>query len=409
MTLHVDGIIRNARLATLQTGVHGDDYGSLQGCLAWHAGKIVYVGSEADCPELLAGQDIDAQQQWLTPGLIDCHTHLVYDGNRAGEFEQLRQGMRYQDIAAAGGGINSTVRATRAASEDTLLRSAETRLQCLMREGVTTVEIKSGYGLTLNDELKMLRVIRALGERGDVHVSATCLAAHTLPFDFSGDQDAYIDWITETLLPQLKDENLAEAVDVFCESIGFTAAQTRRLFAAATKLGLRVKGHVEQLSQQHGADVVAEFGGLSADHVEYLEPEQCVLLAQKDVVAVLLPGAYFYLNETRKPPIQAMRDAGVAMAVATDLNPGTSPLNSLLTAANFSAVLFGLTPAEAWAGITRHAAQALGLAQRKGQLREGFDADFLLWSCDHPRQIIHELNRFKPTGIWRLGKEQRHD
>ncbi len=403
--MNVDGVIHNARLATLEPGV--DDYGTyLQGVVAWRDGHIVYAGSQQNCPELFAKQTIDAQQQWLTPGLIDCHTHLVYAGNRALEFEQLRQGMRYEDIAMNGGGINATVRATRGATEDELMSSASARLACLMNEGVTTVEIKSGYGLTLNDELKMLRVIRKLGQQYDVQISATCLAAHTLPFDFSGSKDDYLDEIIERFLPAMRTEQLASAVDVFCESIAFNAKQTRRLFTAATSLGFRVKGHVEQLSQQFGADVVADFNGLSADHIEYLTADQATLLSQHKVAAVLLPGAFYYLSETRKPPIHALREANVAMAVATDLNPGTSPLNSLLMAANLSTVLFGLTPAEAWAGITRNAAQALGLQDSKGQLKQGYDADFCLWTCDHPRQIIHELNRFKPTRVWQQGKER---
>ena len=406
----VDGLLRNVRLATLTAPEDpANPYGEVEDAsLVWSDGRLVYVGPSSDCPAIAPTVTLDGQQGWVTPGLIDCHTHLVYGGNRAEEFELLRQGIAYADIARAGGGINSTVRNTRAASADELYHSARIRLLALMAEGVTAVEIKSGYGLDIATELKMLRVIKRLAATLPIHVSATCLAAHALPFDFAGDKDAYISQVIDELLPQVKAEQLATSVDVFCEAIGFSVAQSERLFQAARALGFEIKGHVEQLTQSHGTDLVARYQGLSADHLEYADADQVKQMAAQEVAAVLLPGAFYYLSETQKPPIQALREHRVAMAIATDMNPGSSPLGSLLLAANMSAVFFGLTPVECWAGITRHAAQAIGQAQR-GQLRAGFAADFVLWACDHPRQLIHEINTHKPVSVWYQGTERQDD
>lgn len=407
-TQHVDGLISHVRLASMNPS-SGDDYGVIEnGCLAWRDGRIVYAGPASQAPDFDAGQRIDGHGHWLTPGLIDCHTHLVYAGNRAGEFEALRQGQSYADIAQSGGGIRSTVKATRAATETQLFNDASERLSRLLAEGVTTVEIKSGYGLSLEHELKMLRVIQALATHHPVDIHATCLAAHAVPEEDRGDADAYLQRVIDSILPAVAENKLASSVDVFCESIAFSAEQSRRLFSAARTYGFQLKGHVEQLSQQGGTDVLCDVRALSADHIEYINEQQVRRLADTDVAAVILPGAFYFLNETQKPPVAALRRHQVPVAIATDLNPGSSPVCSLLTAANLACVLFGLTPAEAWAGITRHGARALGIGDRKGQLREGFDADFLLWNIDHPRQVIHEINRFRPQRIWQDGQERHH-
>ncbi len=419
-----DGLIYNVRIATMEP-LADDDYGVVKGsdkydestCIAWRDGKITYIGDLAGAPDIEDQLRINANGQWLTPGLIDCHTHLVYGGNRADEFEALRAGTTYAEISKAGGGINRTVRDTRDASEGDLFESAKVRLNALMREGVTTVEIKSGYGLSVEHELKMLRVIKKLAEELPVSIEATCLAAHTLPFDFKDQanteqldlHDAYIDQIISNLLPVVKNEKLATTVDVFCESIAFSAEHTRKLFSAAKALGFNVKGHVEQLTQNSGTDVVCEFSGLSADHLEYTNEAQVIEMSKRNVSAVILPGAFYYLSETQKPPIEFLRKHGVPMAVATDFNPGSSPLASLLVAANMSSVLFSITPAEAFAGITKHAATALGLQTRKGTLGVGMEADMVLWGCHHPRQLVHEINTQRPLSIWHQGRKRYHD
>lgn len=407
--LAVDLMIDAVHLATF-SDLLDDEYGEIRdACLAVRAGRIVYAGPVSAAPAMDPAHTLDGGGAWLTPGLVDCHTHLVYAGSRADEFEALRQGRTYAEIAADGGGIRRTVSATRAAAETALRDVAQQRLHALLREGVTTVEIKSGYGLDLPSELKMLRVARALGETNPVSVAATCLAAHAVPEEYAGDPDAYLDLVIDEILPAVKEAQLAESVDVFCERIAFDAAQAARLFTTAQSLGFAVRGHVEQLSQQQGCDVVCEYRGLSADHLEYVSDAQAERMGQAGVVAVMLPGAFYYLGETRRPPIDSFRRHGVPMAVATDLNPGSSPLCSVLTAANLACVQFGMTPGEAFAGITAHGARALGLAHRRGQLREEFDADLLLWEVEHPRQIIHEIGRFRPRRIWWQGQEQRHD
>lgn len=404
--LHADVLLHNVNFVAQRGDGEGNWSLVNNASVAWYNGKFVYAGATADAPNIVAQQVIDGQQQWLTPGFIDCHTHLVYGGDRASEFEQLQQGVRYEDIANAGGGIKSTVAATRALSEDELFDLAKQRLLPLLREGVTTVEIKSGYGLDIQNELKMLRVIKRIKQAFPVSVSATCLAAHAVPLEYQGQSDAYLTLIIEQLLPQVKRENLADAVDVFCESIAFSSEQSTRLFAAAQALGFAIKGHVEQLSDCKGTNAVCEFHGWSADHLEYVGEEQVQQMAKAGVTAVILPGAFYFLKQTQKPPIELFRQHRVDMAVATDLNPGSSPLASLLMAANFACVLFGFTPQEAFSGITTHAAKALGLTQSKGCIAVGYDADCLLFDCAHPRQLIHEINRFTPVQSWHLGKER---
>ncbi len=327
----------------------------------------------------------------ITPGLIDCHTHLVFAGQRAAEFEQRLEGASYADIAAAGGGILSTVGAVRAASEDALVDQTRPRLEALIADGVTTIEIKSGYGLRLDDELKMLRAARRLGEELPVRVLTTFLGAHTLPPEFAGRADAYIDEISERMLPKVAEFGLADAVDVFCEHIAFSPAQCERVFQTAARLGLPIKIHAEQLSNQHGTALAARYGALSADHLEWLDDAGVAAMAASGMVATLLPGAFLTLRETRLPPIRALREAGVPMAVATDGNPGSSPMFQLTLMLNLVSTLFGLTPNEALQGVTRHAARALGLIGQAGELAEGRGADFCRWRIDDPVELAYAV------------------
>jgi imidazolonepropionase len=329
--------------------------------------------------------------RWVTPALIDCHTHLVFGGQRAEEYEQRLRGVRYEDIAAQGGGILSTVKATRAASEEQLYRAALPRLQALAREGVATVEIKSGYGLDLDSELKMLRVARRLGETSGLTVRTTLLAAHTVAPEFAGDADAYIDYIAREIMPAALDQDLADAVDAYCESIAFDAGQVERLFRRAQDLGIRVKLHADQLSDGGGAALAARFGALSADHLEYTSQRGIRALAGSGTVAVLLPGAFLTLNEEQRPPVQELRDSDVPIALATDCNPGTSPLGSIHVAMGLASRLFGMTPEECLAGVTREAARALGLGHDRGTLDAGKRADLAIWDFDHPRELAYWL------------------
>ncbi|WP_116365811.1 imidazolonepropionase [Parahaliea mediterranea] len=394
MAQRCDWLISNLRLATLTEG--GTPYGEVaQGALALCGERILYAGPQSDLPDLAAAQHLDGGGRWATPGLVDCHTHLVFGGSRAGEFEQRLLGASYEDIARAGGGILSTVQATRAASEEALFESARSRLQRLVHEGVTTVEIKSGYGLTLADELKMLRVARRLGEALPVTVRTTFLGAHALPPEFA-QADDYIDTLCQQWLPAVAEAGLADAVDVFCEGVGFTPGQCERVFQAASALGLPIKAHAEQLSDLKGARLAARYRALSADHLEYLAADDVAALAEAGTVAVILPGAFYYLREQQLPPLDALRQAGVPLAVATDLNPGTSPMASLLTAMNQACVLFRLSPEEALRGATHNAARALGLADR-GQLVAGQRADILLWDIDTPAALSYALNCHRPT------------
>lgn len=383
------GAIVNAHLATLD----GPDYGIVEnGIAVWRDGRIVYLGNDHTAAEpFLLGIEtvIDAEGGWLTPALIDCHTHLVFAGNRAEEAEQRLRGVSYADIAMAGGGILSSVRHTRAADEDALFAESLPRLQALMGDGVACVEIKSGYGLDFENERKMLRVARRLGTETGGTVKTTYLAAHALPSEFAGRSDDYIDAVCRWM-PELHGEGLIDAVDVFCEGIGFSPSQSRRVFEAAHALGLPVKAHADQLSDLGGAALVAEFSGLSADHVEFTREDAVRRMAVAGTVAVLLPGAFHVLRETQLPPLDAFRQHGVPMAVATDCNPGTAPLLSLRLAMSLACTHFRLTPEEALRGATVHAARALGLHDR-GRLALGQRADFALWDIRHPAELSYWL------------------
>ena len=389
--MKADLLIRGVHLATLE----GEGYGELpQGALAAKDGRIVWLGEDKDLPAgLEAGEEIDGGGAWLTPGLVDCHTHLVWAGSRTGEMEQRLCGVSYQEIARAGGGINSTVRSTRAASREDLYAAAEPRLRALMAEGVTTVEIKSGYGLDTETEIRLLEVAHELGERHQVRVKKTFLGAHALPPEFAGRADDYIGHVCGEMLPEAHRRGLVDAVDAFCEGIGFSPAQTRRVFDKARQLGLPVKLHADQLSDLGGAGLVAEYGGLSADHVEYTSEASVAAMAEAGTVAVLLPGAFYSLREKQKPPVEAFRRHGVPLAVSTDCNPGTSPCTSLLLMLHMSCVFFGLTPAEALAGATRNAARALGLENEVGRLAPGLRAEMCLWGIDHPRDLACYFGR----------------
>ena len=382
-------LLRNVRIAACS-----DDACSVSepSFVALSNGRIVQVGSLHELSaDIDATTELDGEGALLTPGLIDCHTHLVYAGDRAREFELRLQGASYEEIARAGGGIRSTVRETRAADETTLFEQSARRLQDLMRHGVTTVEIKSGYGLSLEAELKCLRVARALGRRFAVGVRTTLLAAHALPPEYEGRADAYIDHIVEHILPAVTKAGLADAVDGFCDTIGFTAAQTRKVFEAARAHRLPVKLHAEQLSNQNGAALVAEFGGLSADHLEHLDEAGVAAMARAGTVAVLLPGAYYFLRDTTLPPIALLRRHGVPMAVSTDCNPGTSPTTHLPLMLNMACTLFRLTPAEALLGVTRHAARALGLQATHGTIEVGKQADLCLWDAETPAELSYAI------------------
>ncbi|HEV7575614.1 MAG TPA: imidazolonepropionase [Caldimonas sp.] len=381
---------RNARLVTL---ADARGWGLVErGALVVDGDAIAWAGADADVPaSTRADAEIDLGGTLVTPGLVDCHTHLVYAGQRAGEFEQRLEGASYEDIARAGGGIRSTVAATRAASDETLFATARERALALMREGVTTLEIKSGYGLSAEHEARCLRVARRLGRELPLDVQTTCLSAHALPPEYAGRADAYIDAVC-AWLPTLHDEGLVDAVDAFCERIAFSVAQTRRVFAAARALGLPVKLHAEQLSDSGGAALAAEFGALSCEHLEHLGDEGVRAMARAGSVAVLLPGAYYFLRETQAPPVAALRAAGVPIAIATDHNPGSSPTLSPLLMLSMACTLFRLTPEEALRGMTVNAARALGLGDR-GALAAGRRADFVAWNVDHPNELAYWFGR----------------
>jgi imidazolonepropionase len=386
-----DRLLLDARLATLRDDLGA--YGSIDdGVLAWKDGLITYAGPRSELPgepAALAARVDSASRRWITPGLVDCHTHLVFAGDRAQEFERRLQGASYEQIAREGGGILSTVRATRGASEEALLAASLPRARALRADGVTTVEIKSGYGLDLDGERRMLRVAREIGRTLGLTVRTTFLAAHALPTEFAGRPDDYVSAACEWLAV-LHGEGLVDAVDAFCEGIGFSPAQTRRMFEAARALGLPVKLHADQLSDLGGAALAAEFGGLSADHVEYTSDASVQAMARAGTVAVLLPGAFHVLRETRLPPLELFRRHAVPMAVATDLNPGTSPLQSLRMAMALACTHFRLTPEEALRGATVHAAAALGLHDR-GRLVPGQRADFVQWDVGHPAELCYWL------------------
>jgi imidazolonepropionase len=393
-----DAIWLNGRLATMAKQADGAPYGAIEdGAIAVADGAIAWVGPRAElpgAPEGLARAVHDLDGHWLTPGLIDCHTHLVYGGDRAAEFELRLKGASYAEIAQAGGGIVSTVAATRATSEDALLEAARPRLDALLAEGVTTVEIKSGYGLDLANELKQLRVARALGDTLAVTVKTTFLGAHALPPEFAERADDYIDAVV-AMLPEVAASGLADALDAFCETIGFSPQQTARVFEAARALDLPVKLHADQLSDLGGAALAARYGALSADHLEYTGPAGVAAMAQAGTVAVILPGAFYVLRETQVPPIEALRAAQVPIALATDCNPGSAPVTSLLLMLNMGCILFHLTPEEAMAGVTRHAAAALGLGDSHGTLEAGKAADFAVWNIERPAELAYRIG-FNP-------------
>jgi imidazolonepropionase len=400
----IDSLWLDCHLATM---AENQGYGLIEhGAIAVERGNIVWIGPEARLPG-------DARQRakkvyrlnghWVTPGLVDCHTHLVYAGDRADEFEMRLNGASYQEIAEAGGGILSTVRAVRAATEDELYSQSLPRIKTMLAGGVTTLEIKSGYGLDLQNELKMLNVIRRLGQALPIDVQATFLGAHALPPEYKNRPDEYIDRIVEEMIPQVVQKNLASAIDAFCEKIAFSASHTERVFRSAAEHGLRIKLHAEQLSDSKGALLASRYKALSVDHLEYLAPEDAAGLAEKGCVAVLLPAAFYFLNETRKPPVAALRKAGVSMAVSTDGNPGTSPCFSLPTAMNMACVLFELTPAEALAGATRNAAKALGLQQEIGTLECGKAADFAIWEIRSPAVLAYHLGGNPLRGLVKRG------
>jgi imidazolonepropionase len=367
------------------------------GVIAVEDGRILYAGSEAGLPFPIenAGEIIDCGGRWITPGLIDCHTHLVHAGDRANEFEMRLAGATYEEVARAGGGIVSSVRALREASEDELVSQTLPRLDALMAEGVTTVEVKSGYGLDLENEAKTLRAARRLGDERDIAVRTTFLGAHALPPEFKDDQTGYIAKVAGEMLPAIAAEGLADAVDGFCEGIAFSTDEMRRVFDAAKAHGLPVKLHADQLSNLHGAALAAEYGALSADHLEYTDEAGAQAMAKSGTVAVILPGAFYFIRETKKPPIDLFRKAGVAMAIATDSNPGTSPLTSLLLTMNMAATLFGMTVTECIAGVTREAARALGLVDEVGTLEPGKWADFAIWNIERPAELVYRMG-FNP-------------
>lgn len=398
-----DAIWTNVHLATMAERV---GYGELHdAAIVVRDGRIAWMGPHASLPAGLSVEvEHDGNGAWLTPGLIDCHTHIVYAGNRSDEFEARAAGLGYAEIARRGGGIRASVRATRAADDGGLLAASMPRVQSLLAEGVTTLEIKSGYALERAGEERMLRVARAIGRTCPVRVVTTFLGAHTVPPEYDGRADHYIDYLCDDMLPGLAALGLVDAVDAFCENVGFTAAQTERVFAAATRLGLPVKLHAEQLSDQGGAALVARYRGLSADHLEWVSASGVEAMAQAGTVAVLLPGAFYFLRETRLPPIEQFRAAGVAMAVATDCNPGTSPMPSLLAAMNLACTLFRLTPCEALSGATRHAAAALGLAANVGTLEIGKVADFALWAIDRPADLSYSLGFNPCVGVVNAGR-----
>ena len=369
------------------------------------AGLIEWIGPRGEVQPVQADREVDLGGAWVTPGLIDCHTHAVFGGNRSGEFEQRLQGVSYAEIAAQGGGIASTVRATRAASEDVLFASAHARVQALMRDGVTTIEIKSGYGLDLANERKMLRVARRLADELPLTVRATCLAAHALPPEYTGRADDYISHICDEMLPALAEEGLVHAVDAFCEHLAFSPAQVERVFIKARELGLPVKLHAEQLSSQGGASLAARYQALSADHLEFMTEDDARAMAAAGTVAVLLPGAFYFLRETQLPPLDTLRRHGVKVALASDLNPGTSPVLSLRLMLNMGCTLFRMTPEEALAGVTVHAAAALGLSASHGSLEVGKLADFVAWQIERPADLAYWLGGELPKRVVRKGNE----
>jgi len=401
--MRVDTVWTGADLVTMRDGKY---HLIPQGALVVRAGKLVWVGPQAEMTAFVADQHHQLPGGIVTPGLVDCHTHLVFGGDRSQEFEQRLNGVSYAEIAAQGGGILSTVRATRAATEEELVASARWRLDRLLAEGVTTVEIKSGYGLDEESELRMLRAIRQLGESVSADVRATCLAAHAFPPEFKHDPDSWVDIICDRLLPQVKALGLADAVDAFCEHLAFSPAQVARVFDRAVALGMPVKLHAEQLSALGGAALAARYGALSADHLEYATEEDARVMAEHGTVAVLLPGAFYLLRETQRPPVESFRRHGVPMALASDANPGTSPALSLRLMLNMGCTLFGMTPEEALAGVTLWGAKALGLADSHGSLEAGKVANFVHWPLARPAELVYWLGGELPCTVIYRGEPQ---
>jgi len=393
---------QHCHVATMANGA----YSIIEDAAIVTSGTLIeWIGPRTQLPSGEYPAVNDLQGAWVTPGLIDCHTHTVFGGNRSGEFEQRLQGVSYAEIAAQGGGIASTVRATREATEDELFASAAKRLKSLMRDGVTTVEMKSGYGLDLANERKLLRVIRRLAEELPISVRSTCLAAHALPPEYKDRADDYIDLVCEQMLPALAAEGLVDAVDAFCEYLAFSPEQVERVFVAAQQLGLPVKLHAEQLSSLHGSSLAARYKALSADHLEFMDEDDAIAMAAADTVAVLLPGAFYFLRETQLPPMDALRKHKVKIAIASDLNPGTSPALSLRLMLNMACTCFRMTPEEALAGATIHAAQALGMALTHGSLEVGKVADFVAWDIERPADLAYWLGGDLDKRVVRHGVE----
>ncbi len=389
----IDTLFINCHLAAMS---HNSLSIIKNGALAVSEGKISWVGLEKDLPEdynTQAKNIIDCRNHWVLPGFVDCHTHLVWAGSRSQEFEMRLKGTTYEEISKKGGGIFSTVKATRDASPEDLLTLASKRVKTLLLQGITTLEIKSGYGLDLDTELKILNVVSQLKKKFLLHIEPTFLGAHALPPEFQDISDDYIDLVTDIMLPKVKAQGIATAVDVFCERIAFSLKQTRKVFEAATALGFRVKLHAEQLSDSDGAALASEFNALSCDHLEYLSLTGAAKMARHNVTAVLLPGSFYYLNEKQKPPVQTLRDLNIPMAVSTDLNPGSSPVHSMTLILNMACILFGLTCEEALLGATINGAKALGLDHAKGSLEAGKDADLVVWNIDEPSDLCY------PVGI----------
>ncbi len=385
-----------------------NSYGELtDAALAISEGKIAWIGQMADLPDYNGSilEVIDGQGCWMTPGLVDCHTHIVYGGNRANEFEMRLQGKSYEEIAKAGGGIVSTVSATKEASLEDLVKSALPRLETLHNQGVSTLEIKSGYGLDTENELKMLKAAGKLATLSPVTIQRTFLGAHALPIEYKDRPNDYITLVCQEMMPAVAEQKLANAVDVFCEGIGFNLDQTRAVFEAAKANGLPVKVHAEQLSNLGGTALAANYNALSSDHVEFLDEAGVKAMSESDMTAVLLPGAFYFLRETQLPPIDLLRKHNVPMAIATDANPGSSPLNSIQLMLNMACTLFRLTPAEAIAGVTCHGAKALGLESTKGQLKVGYDADIALWQIQQPAELCYQFGVNPLKSLYINGKE----
>ncbi len=394
--IHCDSLWYGADIVTMQGGKY---HLIPQGAMAVTGGKIVWMGPHSELPALNTSREVVYQGGLITPGLIDCHTHLIFGGDRSAEFEQRLNGMSYAEIAAQGGGILSTVKATRNSSEQQLLEQALFRLTPLLAEGVTCIEIKSGYGLDLESEIKMLRVARQLGELLPITVKTTCLAAHALPPEFAGRADDYIDFVCHTIIPHVAAEGLADAVDAFCEHLAFSPAQVERVFLAARQAGLPIKLHAEQLSALNGSTLAANYNALSADHLEYATESDVQTMGKAGTVAVLLPGAYYLLRETQCPPVELFRQYNVPMALASDANPGTSPALSLRLMLNMACTLFRMTPEEALAGVTCHAAQALGLQATQGTLEIGKLANWVHWPLSRPAELAYWLGGQLPATV----------